>query len=288
MRAFAALMLALVSALALAGCGEPARDWPDPRPALWEVTGPGGARGWLFGTIHSLPDGARWRTEAVDRALAGSGVLVVEIADLGDAQAARKAFDRLATTPGLPPLSQRVPAADRPVLAAFLDRAGLADDSFPHTETWAAAIVLANRVRRRDPASGVDRALLAGAKRVEGLETFEQQYGAFDVLPAAEQADLLLALAREADEGFGERQVREWLTGDLAGLERDSATGVLADPELREALQAARNRRWAERIDRLLHGRERPFVAVGEAHMFGEANLPELLTVRGYTVRRIQ
>jgi uncharacterized protein YbaP (TraB family) len=288
MRAFAALMLALVWALALAGCGEPARDWPDPRPALWEVTGAGGAHGWLFGTIHSLPEGARWRTAAVDRALAGSGVLVVEIADLGDAQAAKEAFDRLATTPGLPPLSQRVPAADRPALTAFLDRAGLADDSFPHTETWAAAIVLANRVRRRDPASGVDRALLAGAKRVEGLETFEQQYGAFDVLPAAEQADLLLALAREADEGFGERQVREWLTGDLAALERDSATGVLADPELREALQAARNRRWAERIDRLLQARERPFVAVGEAHMFGEANLPELLASRGYTVRRVQ
>ncbi len=284
MRVFAALILAL----ALAACGEPARDWPDPRPALWEVSGPDGARGWLFGTIHSLPKGADWRTEAVDRARTNSGVLVVEIADLGDAQAAKAAFERLATTRGLPPLSQRVPAADRPALAAFLDRAGLSDDSFPHTETWAAAILLANRVRRRDPASGVDRALLAGAKRVEGLETFEEQYGAFDALPAAEQADLLLALAREADADFGERQIREWLTGDLAALERDSATGVLADPELREALQAARNRRWAERIDRLLAAGARPFVAVGEAHMFGEANLPELLTARGYTVRRIQ
>nr|WP_166175625.1 TraB/GumN family protein [Altererythrobacter segetis] len=284
MRALAALALAL----ALAGCGEPARDWPAPSPALWEVTGPGGAHGWLFGTIHSLPEGAHWRTKAVDQALADSGVLVVEIANLGDAAAAKEAFDRLATTPGLPPLSQRVPAKERPALAAFLGRAGLADDAFPHTETWAAAIVLANRARGRDPGTGVDRALIAGAKRVEGLETFEQQYRAFDALPPAEQADLLLALAREADDTSDARQVEAWLTGDLAGLESDSSAGVLADPQLREALQVARNRRWAERIARLLAGREQPFVAVGEAHMFGEQNLPELLEARGYTVRRVQ
>ena len=286
MRALAALALAL--ALALAGCGEPAREWPDPSPALWEVTGPGGARGWLFGTIHSLPEGAQWRTQPVDQALARASVLVVEVADLGNAAAAKEAFERLATTPGLPPLSQRVPAEDRPALAAFLDRAGVADDAFPHTETWAAAIVLANRVRGRDPGTGVDRALMANAQRVEGLETFEQQYGAFDALPSPEQADLLLALAAEAGDKSDARQVEAWLTGDLAGLERDSATGVLADPELREALQVARNRRWAERIAQLLAGREQPFVAVGEAHMFGEENLPQLLKARGYTVRRIQ
>ena len=282
MRALAAL------ALALAGCGGPARDWPEPSPALWEVTGPGGAHGWLFGTIHSLPEGAKWRTQPVDQALARASVLVVEIADLGDAAAAKRAFDRLATTPGLPPLSQRVPAERRAAIAGFLDQAGLADDSFPHTETWAAAIVLANRVRGRDPGTGVDRALLAKAKRVEGLETFEQQYGIFDALPPAEQVDLLSALAREADGKPDARLIEAWLTGDLAGLESDSSTGVLADPELREALQTARNRRWAERIAQLLAGREQPFVAVGEAHMFGEENLPEQLHARGDPVRRVQ
>ena len=274
--------------LALAACGGPARDWPAPKPALWQVTGPGGRHGWLFGTIHALPEGAKWRTPAVDRALAGSSVLVVEIANLGDAAAARQAFDRLATTPGLPPLSQRVPASERPALAAFLKRAGVADDAFPHTETWAAAILLAGRVRPSDPASGVDRALLAGGKRAVGLETFAQQYGAFDALPPAEQSDLLLALAAEANGASADNEAVHWLTGDLAGLERDSATGVLADPQLREALQAARNRRWAARIAQLLAAREQPFIAVGEAHMFGEANLPELLAAQGYSVRRVE
>ena len=252
------------------------------------MTGSGGEHGWLFGTIHSLPEGAHWRTEAVDHAIAGSSVLVVEIADLDDAQAAKETFDRLATTPGLPPLSQRVSAAQRPALAAFLAQAGVGDDDFPRTETWGAAMIIANRVRGRDPGTGVDRALIAEAKRVEGLETFAQQYGAFDALPPAEQSDLLLALAAEADKSSDDRQVRAWLTGDLAALERDASTGVLGDPELREALQVARNKRWGERIAQLLAGHEQPFVAVGEAHMFGEDNLPALLTARGYTVRRVQ
>ncbi len=83
----------------LTACGEPERDWPAPSPALWEVSGPQGERGWLFGTIHSLPDGAEWRTPAVDRALAASDVLVVEIAALGDRKQATEAFAARARTP---------------------------------------------------------------------------------------------------------------------------------------------------------------------------------------------
>jgi hypothetical protein len=35
-------LIALAAACALAACGEPARDWPDPSPALWEVSGRNG------------------------------------------------------------------------------------------------------------------------------------------------------------------------------------------------------------------------------------------------------
>ena len=73
-----ARLLALAGALALAGCGAPEREWPAPSPALWEVTGADGARGWLFGTIHALPDGVEWRTPALDEALTQAATLVVD------------------------------------------------------------------------------------------------------------------------------------------------------------------------------------------------------------------
>ena len=282
------LLLALAGALALAGCGGPARDWPNPSPALWEVTGPEGAQGWLFGTIHSLPEGARWRTPAVDEAFASSSLLVVEVAELGRSDEAGAIFRRLATTPGLPPLTQRVPPAERPALAAFLDRAGMDEDAFSETESWGAALILANSVRRSDSGNGADRALIAEAARVEGLESFEEQYAAFDRLPAAEQADLLAGLAADAEGDFEDRRVTAWLTGDMAALERDSSGGILADPELREALQLSRTRAWAARVGDLLERGERPFVAVGAGHMWGDEGLPALLAARGYAVRRVQ
>jgi uncharacterized protein YbaP (TraB family) len=283
---FAAVLVA-GALLALAGCGG-GDQWPRPSPALWEVSGPGGQHAWLFGTIHSLPHGMKWRTREVDDALARSNVLVVEIADLGDSAHATAAFYRLSTTPGLPPLTSRVPTADRPAVAALLKRAGLGDGDFPETETWGAAMILANRVSHGDPANGVDRTLIAGARKVVGLETFEQQYGIFDRLLAAQQADLLVVTAKDAADNAENKEAIDWLTGDMAALEHAASAGVLADPGLREALQLARNRAWDRRIEQMLADGEEPFVAVGAAHMFGSQGLPALLAARGYTVRRVE
>jgi len=281
-------LLALAGALALASCGAPEREWPAPSPALWEVTGADGARGWLFGTIHALPDGTEWDTPALDAAMSGAGVLVVEIAALGDARAATSAFDRLAHSPGLPPLTQRVRPADRAALDAALERAGRDEADFASTESWAAALEIANATRSGEAGNGADRVLLARGLPVIGLESHAGQFAVFDRLAPDDQAVLLAETARAVGSNDERRLAEAWLAGDLAPIEAESARGILADPELREALLTARNRAWAGRIDRLLASGRRPFVAVGTAHMLGEDGLPALLAARGYTVRRIQ
>jgi uncharacterized protein YbaP (TraB family) len=281
-------LLALAGALALAACGAPARDWPAPSPALWELTGPDGARGWLFGTIHALPDGVEWRTPALDGALGEAGVLVVEVAALADRTAATEAFEAVATSPGLPPLLQRVPAADRPVLARALDRAGLDEGDLARTESWAAALLIANGARQGEAGNGVDRGLLARGLPVVALESHAVQFALFDALAEKDQRVLLTESARDAGSTTEERLAEAWLTGDLAVLGRETQAGMLADPELRQALLTARNAAWAERVAALLAQRRRPFVAVGAAHMLGAEGLPALLAARGYTVRRIQ
>jgi uncharacterized protein YbaP (TraB family) len=283
----ARLLLALALAAMVAACGGPAEDWPAPSPALWEISGPDGEAGWLFGTIHSLPKGVEWRTPAVEAALERADVLVVEVANLADGKSGSRAFAAVSTSPGLPPLLQRVAPADRPALSEALKRAGMKEVDFGTTESWAAALVIANLTGSGDSANGVDRALLRQGLPVIGLEGFEEQFAIFDRLAQADQAELLRLTARDA--GRDRRTAPEaWLTGDLDTLEHEELAGLLADPELREALLAGRNRAWVDRITGLLEEGRRPLVAVGVGHMIGEDGLPALLAAKGYTAKRIQ
>jgi len=278
--------LLLLTSFALAACSsEPAREWPAPSPALWEVSGPEGQRGWLFGTVHALPDGVAWRTPALESALADSSVLVVEIADLtaGDGGL----FDRLAHTSGQLPLTQRVEADERHALSALMKRAGKQDSDFSDTESWAAALILSSAIRSGDPANGVDRALIEAAGRVEGFESYSEQFAMFDTLSEEDQSDLLASVASDADEGGNGGTVEAWLTGDMEVLDNALSRGMLEYPALREVLVVRRNRVWAEQID-VMMANERPFVAVGAGHMVGAESLPALLAERGYTVTRIQ
>lgn len=282
-------LLALCLALGLSACKqEPARDWPDPRPALWHVTSADGAEGWLFGTVHALPDGATWETPLLEAELARAGLLLVEIAELNDTTGASGAFEDLAHSPRLPPLLSRVDEARRGEVATLLAASGQTEDTFADIETWAAALMLSSSGRVGDPALGVDRALLRRGPRAEGLEDHRSQLAIFDALPAAEQADLLVAVAREAAAGDSEQALEDWLRGDMSALERRADAGMMGDAELREALMDGRNRAWTQRISAAIEGGSKPFVAVGAAHMLGPQGLPALLAARGYTVTRIQ
>lgn len=287
MKTFAAL---LTSVLLLAGCGEPdpAQQGPPPSPAIWQVEAPGGQTGWLFGTIHALPDGYRWKTTLVSQALDAAGVLVVEVADLGDASAAQRAFAAVSQSAGLPPLLQRVPPADRAGLATALDQADLAEGDFARTESWAAALLVANALSTGEAQNGVDRALIAAGKPVIGLEGFAAQFAIFDSLAETDQRMLLQELAHEAANDNEAELADAWIRGDMARLEREDRSGILADPELRAALLVDRNRTWTARIASLVESDRRPFVAVGASHMAGPDGLPAMLIERGFTVRRLR
>lgn len=280
--------VATAAALLLTACGtEPTRNDAGPAPALWEVTDGEGHKGWLFGTVHALPDGVEWQTPLLLSTVDESGVLVVEVSDIGASNMAQQAFAALAASRGLPPLLSRVPAADRPALAAALERGNLDESDLASTETWAAALMLANAERTGEVANGVDRALLARGLPVMSLESFAEQFAIFDGLAEADQQVLLVETAEDAD-GEEQAMAEAWAAGDTKALQREIDTGFLTDPELREALLVGRNRAWAEEVAPLIARGRRPFVAVGAGHLLGPDGLPALLEAQGFTVKRLQ
>lgn len=268
---------------------------PEPQPAsaaLWRIDGPQGERGWLFGTIHSLDRPVLWRTAPVDGALREADRIVVEVATLGDQKALQGTFAALSRSAGLPPVSERIDPALRPRLAELMAEAGVRESDLAAVETWAVALSLARaRQDRGDAANGIDRAVLAAAghRPVLELEGAAGQLGLFDALPEAEQRDLLHAVLREAAlDGESPDLADAWRKGDMALIEAETRRGLLADPELRAALFTARNRAWTGRIAAMLARRERPFVAVGAAHMVGADGLAAMLAAQGYAVTRVQ
>lgn len=282
--------LAAAFALALAGCSAN----PEPAtPALWQMSCPSGGTGWLMGTIHALERPADWRSETLDKAMAQADLLMVELADLDDAEASAEVWSKLAESSGHGPLSARVTPQRQGDLALVLKRVGLADSQFARTETWAAALTIAQAATPQlDSANGIDRAVLAAmrGKKVEELEGREGQLAIFDRLPEAEQRDLLDAVVADAATGQDESKAiaAAWRNGDTNAIARQTETGLLADPELREALFTARNRRWSERVLAAMARDSRPLVAVGAAHLAGPQGLPALLREQGCTVARSQ
>lgn len=278
----------LFACLALVACS-PRDSGPPSNPAIWEVSRGGVPVGWLFGTIHALPDERSWRSPSVTRAIARADLLVVEAADL-DRTSLRAAMDALATPVSGPPLAARLPPRLRPRLAELEDAARLRARSLDKQETWAAALALAAQAGG-PKAAGVDQALLADfrGRPVQALEGARRQLAIFDALSEQDQRDLLAAVVEGAANAPQlERRVAEaWRTGKLAELTPLLDTGILADPELRNALLVDRNIAWMEKVAKLLGTKRRPLVAVGAAHMLGPDGLPALLAERGFTVRRL-
>lgn len=290
----------LAAALLLVSCqGDPPRhdmtetEAQTGNPALWEISdGKGNVEGWLFGTIHTLPDGVKWQSSAFYDIAKQADMLVVEVANLEDGNSLQALFSQMAFDTPSGPVSRRIDPQLSDDFNSLIEKGGVNPDAFDGMESWAAALALAQLAQAGKSENGVDMALLkqfSGRDIVE-LEGASAQLQVFDSLPEKEQRDLLNAVIQEAAENgnASDKLASVWKSGDLKQLEAITRKGMLADPELKQALLVDRNADWATKLANLLSTDTRPLVAVGAGHMLGDQGLPALLTQQGYIVRRVQ
>jgi uncharacterized protein len=295
---FAALGCALLLSTATASCAKPAptKVAAAAKPAMWKIAD-ADTTIYLFGTIHVLPVNYKWRTKAFDAAAAKADTLVLEVADLGDNTKTAEVFTRLAMSPNLPPVLERVPADKRPGLKALIDKVGFPSSALARFESWAVAITLAGGMLKDldlSPDNGVERKLTeeftAAKKPIIGLETTELQLGIFDRLPQSAQDMFLAGLADEVEDPKAEfdAMLGAWTKGDDKAIATTFDDELRQSPELTDALLRNRNANWTAWLKKRLDTPGTVMVAVGAGHLAGVDSVQSMLAKQGVKVTRVQ
>jgi uncharacterized protein len=273
---------------------------PEPRPALW-LLADDDTRIYMFGTIHVLPPGFRWRSTALDKAVGEAAELVVETYEPPGAEAG--AGDMAGFFADRPvPILDRVPKDKRKPLQAAIKASGLPISYFDRMHSWAAAMTLGIAqmlgdygVDDPDDAPGVEDALeanfRAAGKPILSVENGDAVLASLSALPDAVQTQLLVdAIAPaeltliEAGAAFGSEE-QEWAAGHDEAMDLEGEQSL--PPAMFDVLVRRRNAAWTDWLAERLKKPGTLLFAVGAGHLAGRESVQAMLARRGLRVKRV-
>ncbi|SCX74478.1 hypothetical protein SAMN03159363_6223 [Variovorax sp. EL159] len=263
------------------------------RGMLWRIE-KDGRTSWLYGTIHiGRGDWVR-PGPTIQKALAQSDTLALELDSRDEATA------KTMSQPADPDLLARVLSGER---ARRLERQTSEACVPPGTLSKLPPILqvtaLAGLVARADglyPEFGVDETLAVSArnsnKPIVALESAAEQLKVLTGGTEVEEAEQVDAALDELESGKLRGQMKEladvWARSDAARLTRYAewcdCLNTPAEQRLMKRLLDDRNPGLADGIERLHAGGKSVFAAVGALHMIGPQGLPTLMAARGFTV----
>ena len=284
----------LLSALCLGLCA--AAQAEPPKPMLWKAQGEAGTV-YMLGSFHLLTADDYPLAASVDAAYADAEALLFEVDP--SAMTSPKTAETMQTMARFSDgrtLRAVISDDTEAKLEKFLgsEAAVAASDPF---EPWYLGMNLAVMAMVNaglDPSKGIDQHFMQRAAKDEkpatGLETIEEQLGALDGAPLAEQEVMLndaLVPLEELRSDIMEMHAI-WRAGDAEGIERISDEKMAQrTPRMFELLNRDRNQRWLPKVEALLASQDDHLVIVGAMHLVGEDGLVAQLGKRGIEVERI-
>ncbi|MEP9361142.1 TraB/GumN family protein [Sphingomonas sp. KR3-1] len=266
-------------------------------PAIWRISDPDTTI-YLFGTVHTLPPGFRWRNPGLEAVIVRADTLLLESTEEDDKDAN---FLTLPSDASLPPLIERVSHRSRAKLAELqgvLPAELVAQmDRMP---SWVAAMsigTIKDMVAGDMPSQGADdwleKQFRATGRPVEAIEDSKQVMDNIGTVPEADQRLMLeaaiLAPARTHDEL--DSAAHAFARGEVG---TDSPLMILPtafDPNaaMADPLLLERNAAWVDSlVARLRERRGTILFAAGAGHFVGPGSVIDLLGKRGLKVERVQ
>lgn len=268
----------------------------EPRPALW-LLADDDTKIYMFGTIHVLPPGFRWRSAALDKAVREAAELVVETYEAPGTETGPEGDASFFADKPVP-LLQRVPRKKRKPLKAAIEASGVPLPVLDRMHSWAAAMTLGIAQMLKEygvedvsGVPGVEDALeenFRGAgKPILSVEDGDLVLASMSALPEAVQTEMLLEAIAPAGGSAAELGVGEadWVAGRAEALDLALEPGM--PPALFDVLVRRRNAAWTLWLEERLKTPGTLLFAVGAGHLAGRESVQAMLARRGLEAKRI-
>jgi uncharacterized protein YbaP (TraB family) len=261
-------------------------------PAMWVIRDQDSTI-YLIGTTHLLRHETEWKSPKVEKALADSSELWLELSDLNNQAALIPLIQRYGTDRAKP-LSQKLSAAQNEKLAKVAADYGVPIETLEPMQPWMVGLMFTALPLQKagyDPNAGVDWILYGEAEKkgekIIGFETMEDQVRFLAELSQSDQVAFLDDTLDEVAKGIAlfEKLATAWVNGDNATIGDLLVTELKAKaPTVYQKLIVDRNVRWAEKIETILRNSGVQLIAVGAAHLVGPDSVQAQLSKHGIKV----
>ena len=270
---------------------------------LWELSGKGIKKSYIFGTIHMISEKDFFMDDRTMKAIKKCKKMVMEI-DISQSLQMGIQLMALSGMKGGKTLADFVSAEDYQMVKTYFQKEAKSAEAkmlpFEMIEKWKP--MLLQSFLYQDMIEGTMKSyemelLRIGSERkmkFDGLETVEDQVNVFEKIPYADQAKALVELIKEIkkDANSGKAEFKKlldlYLAQDIDGMVVMSGEELFSDLENGEAeLLTNRNQKWIPKIKAM--SKEKPtFYAVGAAHLGGPNGVIRLLMKEGYSLKPVK
>ena len=270
----------------------------DGKTFLWQID-TGKARMYMLGSIHFGVPEMYPLPRVMESAFDESDVLVVEMDSLN---ADQQKMAELVSANGLyqdgSTLQDHLTPSTWRDLKQASANMGVDVKLFLNQKPWLVSLSLSVAMIQRlglRQDLGLDYYFLNRAsrlsKRIVELEGMQYQLELFNQLSAAEQEVMLQQALADLGQGqaFVDEMLAAWNGGDTKAMEALFNEGLVDDEvgkKFNQIIMIDRNYRMVEKMVKMLQIPGTYFVVVGAGHLVGDEGLVQLMSARGYTVRR--